>query len=1452
MLEANTLIQLNIKRVLNCRLYDEPKLLIICADSTKNNLFFWHCVITKKCNRIDFDNPIVGDIAQVKITRDPFEVNYTYKTLESGKKICYALVVGLCDGSSVLCLLNIDSSSNINISFKYFDQDNNVGHVTSIYILPQDADDKRMGHHDPQILLGYSKGAIRIYRFRAIIYSFRASRLRSPVDLSEFTEYPGYPITHLSCARTYNSLKFIISFAQENPNDSAFGNTQTYVKLIEFNGSQRSMLKLIHPPSPSSLITETHLMPHYQDNVDFTVVFYSPLSRVYTISVWHMDSKKTIKNMLEKQIDETTCIEQLDSPKHISSDTIQYLLKNPEKIIELAFPLQSVGLKRKATVDFYKESLEAIEQPNKRTLPKAERPSGEPSEEEEMSVSQMNTDKSKEEEMCTFLNEGFVQYDEPEDINSDEEKNTQDPFVWVENPSVPIKLDTMVDPDNHLSDQEDFLNSDEDLGQNEIVSLRSLNESSVENIDESPKETTETMADDDSLGNSAFDIPTIKDETEEIEADHLDTISDSTQSEGTEINEQEHTDQPSEHTLDNKEEADHNPELNSKTSSDFDPLLQDKFSHIAENENDLISEGKEVLSTAISIVDVLKEATAIETVIVLTEETPIEEHPQEFLETSVNTKDEESFFLVQDTQESIAKFSEKERQDESMTASQETALKPFRVEGQEEMPKNSEAEIQEETSEKPVTENHLDIHTESISRAQDEVSTDRIKETEEKVADYVADSLKDEGSQESLKNLKVASLEKLVEETPEAFLMNSDTVPEALIEMEETNSPTYNEGSLNIKHTQHSSDEPMSLDHNDAWMEVDSIEGNTDEPMEEEDSFMLIDSSFAAVENSNDNDEDMLDDKSSDKQDHENEYSVLVENEIEEREQEYGDEKEMDIGYTGDLDQSWASVFEESNDNTEVDIPSHEELQMVDPDSKLDQSDDQKTNGIEGDEPSTSRSIEENGSNQIDQNTEPLLDKSKASIDEETGNDTYFELPEYHEVTVEKNKSAEVSPSKQSSIYFNPPEYEEDSREADSKDEPEHENSEETMHFNEKEKAHIAEANLVNNDIPDKDTTNSSSKNLLDYDEFYDAIGESQETENEPNYTNDTLKHRESEENEDEFVDYQEDQIKEDYDEYLDAEGGFDQIEEGKMEGEKEEEDYISFEDTPNQSQNLSVTDETYPEYEEEIDDGYPVEDDKNYGSLKKEDQKEDKDELDVAYSMEEEDEQNESKYKITSSAEEDGEGESEEGYNVYSMDEEGEENESKYNIVSSAEEDEEDEEKENEEERNIAHSMDEEGEENENKYNIVSSAEEDEEGENEKEHKTVYSTDEDSQCEEDEDEDEDEDGNTTYPIDVEEKGSYIPINYNYSNDEANSGAGSAEEYSRGSQNDAIDLISDTDDDELSCSQESPQPSKKTSPTLHDSQNIESMGSCESASLLAKLVASYNVDYYNWGRKKLQ
>ncbi|ORE10008.1 hypothetical protein BCV72DRAFT_260454 [Rhizopus microsporus var. microsporus] len=353
--------KLQIKHVLSCRLHDQPKLIIACVDSDNHNHFFWHSVITKECKRINFETPIVGNITQAKITNRPFEVNYVYKNLTAETKMCYALVIGIQNGSTVLILLHIDHSLNISISFKYLEnEDDNIGHVTAIYILPQDAEDRRMGHHDPQILLGYSKGAIRIYRFRATVYSFKASRIRSPIDLSEFTEFPGYPITHLSCARTYTSLRFIAAFAQAKPDDDAkYENATSYVKIVEFNGPQRQVIKHLSAPTPTALATEAQLMPHHENGIDLTIVFYS--QPTYKISVWYLDDKQQLTLTLEREIDESACIQQLHQPTYAQVDMKEFLLRKAEKVVEYAFPHHAVCLKRKATTVFFEESLAAIE-----------------------------------------------------------------------------------------------------------------------------------------------------------------------------------------------------------------------------------------------------------------------------------------------------------------------------------------------------------------------------------------------------------------------------------------------------------------------------------------------------------------------------------------------------------------------------------------------------------------------------------------------------------------------------------------------------------------------------------------------------------------------------------------------------------------------------------------------------------------------------------------------------------------------------------------------------------------------------------------------------------------------------------------------------------------------------------------------------------------------------------
>lgn len=66
-----------------------------------------------------------------------------------------------------------------------------LGYVSSICILPSDRSSKRMGRGDPQVLIGFSLGHLLKFRIRATIYSHKARRIRAPLDLSEFVEYPG-------------------------------------------------------------------------------------------------------------------------------------------------------------------------------------------------------------------------------------------------------------------------------------------------------------------------------------------------------------------------------------------------------------------------------------------------------------------------------------------------------------------------------------------------------------------------------------------------------------------------------------------------------------------------------------------------------------------------------------------------------------------------------------------------------------------------------------------------------------------------------------------------------------------------------------------------------------------------------------------------------------------------------------------------------------------------------------------------------------------------------------------------------------------------------------------------------------------------------------------------------------------------------------------------------------
>ncbi|KAI8331435.1 hypothetical protein EDC96DRAFT_33588 [Choanephora cucurbitarum] len=106
------------------------------------------------------------------------------------------MVIGTKQNGTTLILLSLYGPRiHVELTEPFKPDENNpkeLGHVTAICILPPDKEDKRMGHSDLQILLGYSLGAILIYRVRVNVYSYKASRLRGPIDISDFVEFPGF------------------------------------------------------------------------------------------------------------------------------------------------------------------------------------------------------------------------------------------------------------------------------------------------------------------------------------------------------------------------------------------------------------------------------------------------------------------------------------------------------------------------------------------------------------------------------------------------------------------------------------------------------------------------------------------------------------------------------------------------------------------------------------------------------------------------------------------------------------------------------------------------------------------------------------------------------------------------------------------------------------------------------------------------------------------------------------------------------------------------------------------------------------------------------------------------------------------------------------------------------------------------------------------------------------
>jgi hypothetical protein len=205
-----------------------------------------------------------------------------------------------------------------------------------------------------------------MYRLRATEYKSRIKRLRSPIDLSEFAEYPGCkvfcyietssnpsntlskldPITQLSCARLYNSLALTVAFAQDNPKDNAkYKYSRPYVKLVETHGDLTvKQRKIINPPltaiAPS--IVETKLIPATtspsSNQLQLSIILLDQNSSQFYLSIWHV-TPGIITEALALDIDRLTCLRIMMNRKAVKQSLKLsgngYLLHQPQKIASI-------------------------------------------------------------------------------------------------------------------------------------------------------------------------------------------------------------------------------------------------------------------------------------------------------------------------------------------------------------------------------------------------------------------------------------------------------------------------------------------------------------------------------------------------------------------------------------------------------------------------------------------------------------------------------------------------------------------------------------------------------------------------------------------------------------------------------------------------------------------------------------------------------------------------------------------------------------------------------------------------------------------------------------------------------------------------------------------------------------------------------------------------------------
>ncbi|KAL7330269.1 hypothetical protein PS15p_205235 [Mucor circinelloides] len=339
-----------IESVLCCKTNQDPYLLIICSDDEQNNYIFSHNVKTKVSKTVEFNKPIKGDITHTDMTCSPFTVAYVDRINTIDTKPSFAMVVGTKKDDATLVLLTLDSSEDVmqvelTETFKTIGKDKpDIGHITAICILTADKGDKRMGHSDPQILLGFSQGAILIYRIRAHVYSYKASRIRVPVDLSEFTEFPGYPITQLSCARSYNSLLMNVALAQEKPDEIKYQYRRSYIKVVETRGDfTRRQRAIINPPEniqSHAKILETKLIPSTTTVEDSTLqlsIIFQNGDKTYDLNIWEVSPTK-INQALILAMDQQSCIDTMaksDTVKSLKLDSSGYLNHVPQKIADI-------------------------------------------------------------------------------------------------------------------------------------------------------------------------------------------------------------------------------------------------------------------------------------------------------------------------------------------------------------------------------------------------------------------------------------------------------------------------------------------------------------------------------------------------------------------------------------------------------------------------------------------------------------------------------------------------------------------------------------------------------------------------------------------------------------------------------------------------------------------------------------------------------------------------------------------------------------------------------------------------------------------------------------------------------------------------------------------------------------------------------------------------------------